>query len=118
MQIRDEPSERPQIEAEIVFLPPAEGGRRTLPEVGYAPHLVLQDREVRAAELNAIYMLGVRVLALPSDLALGEPGRLALELMYYPGVDYSRVVPGETFTVREGPRVVAHGVVLGRQDPD
>ncbi len=32
--------------------------------------------------------------------------------MYYPRVDYSALQTGVTFTVREGGRIVGHGVVV------
>jgi len=38
-------------------------------------------------------------------------------LVYFPEVSYSHVEEGATFTIREGSRVVGHGVVLERADP-
>lgn len=48
-----------------------------------------------------------------------EPGdtiEVTMALMYYdePGVMYEDVVPGATFTLREGARVVGYGTVLSR----
>ncbi len=39
-------------------------------------------------------------------------GQYPLRLMYYPRVDYSTLQTGVTFTVREGGRIVGHGVVV------
>ena len=85
------------------------------------PHIVVQDRSVRQAAtvgnvLTEAYK-GVAFTDPPADLTAGAPGISGLVLMYYPEVDYADVQPGATFTVREGGKVVGHGVVLAREDP-
>lgn len=55
--------------------------------------------------------LGVRFEA---DSERVEPGQLfptKLILLYYPHPDYSPLVTGATFTIREGARVVGYGRV-------
>jgi translation elongation factor EF-Tu-like GTPase len=93
----------PRVEAEVTFLTPEEGGRRSLPGAWghYMPHLVTDDGEY----------LGVRFVAgpLPSP---GVPDRFVLELMYHPEVCYERLRPGVPFAVREGGKVVGVGRVL------
>jgi hypothetical protein len=37
--------------------------------------------------------------------------------MYWPDEDYSNIVPGATFTLREGPKVVGFGKVLSKKPP-
>lgn len=39
-----------------------------------------------------------------------------MELMYHPRVDYSEVASGAEFTVREGGKIVAHGMIKSRED--
>ncbi len=116
---------RPLITAEITFLRTDEGGRVQAPtfntDARYMPHVVVQSRDVRAAVVSADRVInepyqGVRFVEGPSDFRLGQTARFVLELMYCPEHPYADVQPGATFTVREGAKVVAHGVVLSRTD--
>jgi len=113
---------RPTIIAEVVMLAPEDGGRQTLVDEGYVPHVVVQDRAVRHATVddrgqgNEKY-LGVRLILCDGLSAAGVSSELKFELMYWPQVDYSKVVPGASFTIREGARIVGHGVVLSRENP-
>jgi hypothetical protein len=50
----------------------------------------------------------------PQQLPFGKPLVVMMLLMYYPQVDYGKLRPGVTFTLREGPNIVGHGVVLDR----
>jgi hypothetical protein len=98
------------IRVEVVFLPTAAGGRRSLPSPGsgqYMPHLV--------ADGGTEY-LGVRFVAGPQP-EFGVRSEFVVALAYHPRVDYAALAPGATFTVREGPRVVGSGRVLGREAP-
>ncbi len=114
------------ITAEITFLRTDEGGRVRAPAFNmdwrYRPHIVIQSRDVRAAVIDADRAIrepyqGVEFVEAPSDVRLGQTARFVLELIYYPEHPYADVQPGATFTVREGAKVVAHGVVLSRTDP-
>jgi hypothetical protein len=49
-------------------------------------------------------------------LAPGDSAKVSMDLMYHPQVDYRELIPGATFTVREGPKIVGHGRVLKRED--
>jgi hypothetical protein len=60
--------------------------------------------------------LAVSFLDGPRQFSFGEAVRCVLRLNYFPDVDYAELMPGTSFTVREGPHVVAHGVVLERRD--
>jgi hypothetical protein len=78
--------------------------------------LVVQDREVRQARVrdgNVVDepYLGVTFLEGPSEIHFGEPAKVLLRLDY-PNVDYSSLSVGAAFTVREGAKVVGHGIVL------
>jgi hypothetical protein len=103
--MRDSPS----ILAEVTFVPTSESGRHTLPQLQpwgeggwYMPHAVV-DGETE--------YLGVRFVDGPQPL-FGVAGEYRLVLMYHPDVDYSALVPGASFTIREGEKVVATGRVL------
>ncbi len=110
----------PKIYAEITFLRKHEGGRESLPIMGikakYRPHLVIQERTVRDAivDYNNVICepyLGVQFEheILESESPADEWTRTyELSLMYHSRVDYSSAVPGATFTVREGGKIVGH----------
>lgn len=118
---------QPRIVAEIVMLSSAEGGRTrgiTIePDSRYMPHLAIDDRANRKARTDANnhsleHYMGVLFEPALSvtDTATGS-GQYPLRLMYYPRVDYSTLQTGATFTVREGGRIVGHGVVLSSTLP-
>ena len=97
----------PKIEVEMAFLNQAEGGREQPPVLTtpslYRPHLVVGDGEY----------LGVVFLSVPQSVQAQSVFIATLGLAYHPNLDYSALVPGAEFTVREGPRVVGRGRVLG-----
>jgi translation elongation factor EF-Tu-like GTPase len=96
----------PKIEVEMAFLTKAEGGREQPPVLTtptlYRPHLVVGEGEY----------LGVMFLSAPQSVQAQSSFTATLGLLYHPNVDYSPLVPGAEFTVREGPRVVGRGRVL------
>lgn len=101
-------SEAPKIEVEMTFLAKEEGGRERPPILTtptmYRPHLVVG---------NGKY-LGVIFLTAPEFVEPHQSFAATLGLVYYPNVDYSALVPGAEFTVREGTRVVGRGRVTKR----
>ena len=111
---------RAHIEVEITFLPPSEGGRTTPPVLvsgagTYRPHIVIGDPNQRRAitvgnEIRETY-LGVAFDSGPDNVRFGEPLEAEALLMYYPNPEYDSVVPGATFTIREGARVIGYGHV-------
>ena len=105
------PSVEPLISVIVTFLKPEDGGRQ-LPVIDsrqYMPHLVVGDAGQRA-ESEEDY-LGVRFTGDGRQLPAGHEHQLVLELMY-PGVDYSRLVKGARFTIREGSKIVGFGRVM------
>jgi hypothetical protein len=111
----------PLIRASVTFLPAGSGGRSSPPCAGpsYRPHLVVGDPPARVAGVAADgrtlteSYLGVRLCGDDKDhLPLGLVHAIGLELIYAPDVDYSALVPGVTFTIREGHVVVGYGHVL------
>ena len=112
---------QPTATAEVVFLTPEQGGRCTPPLLTrqYRPHIVVQSPDIRHAKVDDDGIgrepyLGVCFLAAPQDVRFGVLVTVTLELMYHPLVSYSDVVPGATFTIREGGRVVGYGRVTDR----
>jgi hypothetical protein len=111
----------PRLQLEITFLSTSEGGRDTPPpQIGrapgmYRPHIVIGDPNQRKAvvlgnEIRETY-LGVIFVAGPEDVRVGELIEAEAELMYYPLPEHDAVVPGATFTMREGARIVGYGRV-------
>lgn len=124
--MKREPHAVPRVKAEVTFLRADEGGRKSPPsftgEHQYMPHIVVQPRHVRRASVSGEGSItdlyeGVAFVERPTDYEVGTAGTFTFDLMYYPADPYDLVQRGATFTVREGGRIVAHGVVLERRDP-
>jgi hypothetical protein len=86
------------------------------------PHIVLGDPSQREAKIGAGNLLTERYLGVwirdaPDELSPGQSAEVALVLMYWPNENYEDVVPGVTFTLREGPKVVGFGQILSGQEP-
>src|ERR687893_445634 len=103
----------PFIEAEVTFIPKAEGGRETIPTLSgcvYRPHIVVGDPNQRQAivvgnEIQETY-LGIAFQSSSKDVEFNKPFRAELVLMYYPHPIYESLAPNTTFTIREGARIV------------
>jgi translation elongation factor EF-Tu-like GTPase len=114
---------KPKLLVELVFLSSEEGGRQSPPAFGtpaeYRPHFVVQDRGVRHARMRGNFIeddyLSVSFVEGPGKVTFGEPVKCVVRLNYFPDVAYGDLREGATFTVREGARVVAHGIVLERR---
>jgi len=109
----------PVVKALVTFLTPQEGGRTgdTFDSDQYRPHLVVGDPDQRAvstddAGTSTEDYLGVQFTGPGSKLVPGESSSVTLGLVYHPRVDYSALVPGATFTIREGGTVVGYGRVV------
>jgi hypothetical protein len=115
------------ISAEVVFLSSAEGGRaHPLPQAAYQgnyrPHIVLQSRETRLANIEIRdgkrwcvgEYLAVAFWSGPYPIPILQPFTIIMLLMYAPHPAYNRVIPDAEFTIREGPKIAAHGRVLKR----
>jgi hypothetical protein len=80
------------------------------------PHVVVGDPEQREARTfgRAIkeHYLGVLVADAPDEIAPGDSAEVTLRLMFWPEERYVQLVPGATFTLREGPKIVGFGKVL------
>jgi hypothetical protein len=84
------------------------------------PHIVLGDpsqREaLRSGNKSIEDYLGVFVREAPNEWLPGQSAEITLVLMYWPDLKYVDVVPGATFTVREGANIVGFGQILTRHD--
>lgn len=119
-----------KIEAEIVMLSTEDGGRIS-PLSGaafggiYRPHIVIGDRNQRKAivevtpehprTLTEKYQ-GVAFIEGPEVefVPVNERIHVVMALMYFPDNVYEDVIPGATFTLREGGKIVGHGEILKR----
>ena len=110
------------IEAYVTFLSPSEGGR-SQPAVDskqYRPHIVIGDPRMRSpvpdsALWGAEDYLGVSFGGSGRTLQPGKLHHVRMIRLYEPKVNYDAVVPGATFTIREGGRIVGCGVVATRR---
>ncbi len=111
-----------RIECDVTFLSASEGGRSSPLPPGallgdtYRPHLVIGDLNQRKAivengnRLTEEY-IGVAFHDGPAVPEVGTKMIVTLTLLFFP---YEQLQPGVTFTVREGPRIVAFGTVHRR----
>ena len=110
----------PLVIATVTLLPEFQGIRR----IGgrqYRPHIVIGPTSQRQALVDAGNVLTEQYLGVcfwsgPEELHPGVPAEVSLALMYFDGAaeQYSSVVPGATFTVREGPHIIGYGHVQAR----
>jgi hypothetical protein len=121
-------TEFPIIEAEMTFLSKEQGGRsmpfppNTLKTKSYRPHIVLGDVKQREPIMEVIdgqkqiteKYLGVVFCDGPEEVRFDQPIMVKMVLMYSPALSYSEVVPGETFTLREGGLIVGYGQVKAK----
>src|SRR5688572_4476737 len=109
--------EAPTISTVVTLIPELEGPRLISPGA-YRPHIVIgptTQREpiTRGRTLVEDY-LGVVFVNQECLLVPGEEAEITMALAYHPEVSYAAVIPGATFTLREGPRIVGFGKVLSR----
>ena len=121
-------SEFPVIEAEMTFLSKEQGGRSlpfpfdALKTKYYMPHIVIGDINQREAIVEIVdgrkhikeNYLGVVFLDGPENVPFDKTIMVKMALMYFPKLSYAEVVPGETFTVREGDLVVGYGYIRSK----
>ncbi len=111
----------PTLRVRVQFLGVADGGRATpaLASPSYRPHFVVDEqllggtKQRASVPVPASDLLGVAFIG-DGSIAL-VPGRsqdVSVSLLYHPAVDYSRLVTGALFTIREGNCVVGTGQVL------
>lgn len=124
----------PRIRMRVTFLRASDGGRSTRlvlsardSGVAYMPHLLVGDpgpasttsdgrRKIEIADRSE-ELLGIGIQGEEREVVPGEPEELEALLLYHPAVSYAALQPGVPFVVLEGPFLVGHGEVLGRDDP-
>jgi hypothetical protein len=114
-------NELPLVEAEVTFIPESKGGRHTPPSLvfaggSYRPHIVVGDPNQRRAvlvgnEIQETY-LGILFESGPTSVEFDVSIFAKFYLLYYPQVAYEAVIPGATFTIREGAKIVGFGRVI------
>ena len=110
---------KPKVRAQVTFLSPSEGGRSGIAynTAQYMPHLVVGDPSQRApitaqdGRTLVEEYLGVGFTGAGDEMEPGRPYVVELSLLYSPQVNYDALVPGATFTIREGGRIVGFGSV-------
>ena len=108
----------PVATASVTFIATGDGGRRTMPHLSgvYRPHIVIQDPGVRRATVgpdgkgNERY-LGVQFISGVNDGEFGVAYESTMVFAYHGRIDYSQARSQETFTIREGARVVGFGTI-------
>jgi hypothetical protein len=113
----------PFIETTLTFIPSGEGGRPQLDMklngLAYRPHIVIgkpAQREAIVGQGNVLLetYYGVAFAMGPERVEPNVPCQVRMMQVYWPDVTYGPVVPGATFTLREGGTVVGFGEVTGR----
>ena len=111
------------IEVELTLLSKEEGGRHNpilldSDKTRYMPHIVIGDPNQREATYdpktgkgNEEY-LGVFIRPCGKIFYPGDTLDLILDLMYFPSLQYEKVKPEATFTLREGALIAGYGKVL------
>jgi len=109
----------PFVHTSVTFLTPEEGGRqlRVSDSPLYRPRLVIGDTQQRAALVDerghdTEIHLDVRFTGNGSTLMPGVAHPVRLELIGADESDYSRLVLGSDFTIREGVHIVGYGTVV------
>ena len=112
----------PLVECSVTFLTSDEGGRAAPFSPGalsgnhYRPHIVVGSSGQRRALVDdrgwgTEEYIGVAFHNGPPAPQLGTEMKAVLSLMYFPHQMYDKLTPGVTFTVREGPKIVAYGAI-------
>lgn len=90
----------------VKFYPPDEDGRTVLPNLtsgNYRPHLVIND-------CTKGDLLGVQFIGCYDEVKFGTDLEVTVKLPYAK-VDYSRLKPNVSFTIKEGRHSVGVGSV-------
>ena len=108
-----------RVKAEITFLSKDAGGRKSMPDKEYVPHLMIQDPTVKLQppeppNFSKDEYFVARMVRFPRDGELNEKYLYELEFFSAPQSDYSVLKPNVTFVVREGSRTVGFGKILER----
>jgi hypothetical protein len=110
-----------ELKVKVKFFSEECGGRQQLPEdllsIGtYRPHFVVGDPEQKPVIVdkhNKSQECYLGIAFTSQEGALKAENEIeALVITVYPDVDYSELVSGSTFTIREGQKIVGNGKVI------
>jgi hypothetical protein len=118
-------TEFPTIQATVKFRDTRSGGRKLPPidSLQYRPHIVIGDPDQKEALFEADgrtlteEYLGVVFTGDGRTLELGKEWIVGMRLFHLEG-GYSDLVPGVTFTIREGGVIVGSGTVNDHLSPE
>ena len=113
----------------LTFLTREEGGRKVLSSgealrsLQYRPHIVIGDPALRSpseetlAQAQLIHegdgeYLGVVFTGVNREPIAGHEVTAEIAFFWHPKISYSEAVPGATFTLREGARIIGYGEIL------
>lgn len=107
------------MECAVTFLSEANGGRKAPPVLNggiFRPGTVIGDPSQRRAILDehnhdTQAHFGITFESGPRVVPRDAEFIATAFLTFYPGVDYKEYVPGATFTMREGHKVVGFGTI-------
>jgi hypothetical protein len=110
---------KPTIIADVTFLSKADGGRNSAAHnsTQYRPHLVVGDQNQRKpiyaedGHTGIEEYLGIGFTGDGEIFAPGQKYKVTLGLIYFPEVNYGKLVAGAEFTIREGGKIVGYGMV-------
>jgi hypothetical protein len=107
----------PIVTATLTLLPELERPRNTGWR-GYRPHIVVEpltpDMATRRANMATDRYQSVVFLDEYVTIAPGDTKEVILGLWAYPDNQYENVIPGATFTLREGPHIAGYGTITDR----
>ena len=110
-------SEFPIVIAKLTLLPTLERPRSTGWRE-YRPHIVVEplapDIATMRANMTTDRYQSVVFFDAYLTIAPGETAEVILGLWAYPDNQYENVVPGATFTLREGPHIAGYGTITDR----
>lgn len=113
------------VTADIRFLTQDEGGRRTSIDLScdalYRPHFVVQDRTIRNAKMDG-NRSGEPYIAMtfidgPENYTNGDSGVFRFYCPYWNHPEHPDINIGTEFTIREGGKIVAGGIVIESSKP-
>lgn len=101
-------------------------GSRSKPLMGlssgnYRPHIVIGDPKQRQVKMKSgtnegtEHYLGVQFVSGPDIAPFDTDFEAQMRLTYFPNVDYSEALPGNTFTLREGSKIIGFGRIIDRE---
>jgi len=107
----------PMVQATLTLLPTLDRPRNTGSR-GYRPHIVIEPLTPDIATMRANVLTdryqSVVFLDEYVSIAPGQTQEVLLGLWAYPDNQYENVIPGATFTLREGPHIAGYGTITDR----